>query len=206
MNFDFHPSLTLFINYAGILAFAMSGALKARSHTMDIFGGAILAFVSAYGGGTIRDILIGRFPVNWINDNYALLLVFVALVIVFLLKETGGRFELVIFITDAVGLGMFTAAGIQLSLQAGINPLYSLALGIITATFGGVVADVLANQTPYIMRKGEFYATACLLGGVAFLATGYVFADNDVAQLVCVIVVLLARIISRRMNLTLPHI
>ncbi|MFX5714054.1 TRIC cation channel family protein, partial [Acinetobacter baumannii] len=92
---------------------------------MDIFGGAVLAFATAYGGGTIRDLLIGIRPVNWINDYIALALVFSAVVITFLIKGSIHQYKRMIFITDAIGLGLFTAAGISISLQHGVNAVYA---------------------------------------------------------------------------------
>jgi hypothetical protein len=98
-----------FITYAGIFVFALTGAFKARSFKMDVFGGIVLAFVTAYGGGTLRDLFIGIRPVSWVNDNIALILVFAGTAFTFLLKENVNRFKRIIFYTDAIGLGLFTA-------------------------------------------------------------------------------------------------
>ena len=124
-----------FINYVGIFVFALTGAFKARAFKMDVFGGLVVAFATAYGGGTIRDLLIGIRPVNWINDRFALILVFSAAAITFLVKDHLNKFRRTIFVTDAIGLGMFTAAGIEVSLRAGVNDVYSLIMGVMTATF-----------------------------------------------------------------------
>ncbi|MEO7531049.1 MAG: TRIC cation channel family protein, partial [Sediminibacterium sp.] len=97
------------IMYCGIFIFAVTGALKARTHHMDIFGGAVIAFATAYGGGTIRDLLIGAHPVNWVNDYLALALVISAVIIVSFFDSNQIRFRKTIFFTDAIGLGMFTA-------------------------------------------------------------------------------------------------
>src|SRR5687768_8954509 len=147
-----------FITYAGIFVFALTGAFKARTYKMDVFGGIVLAFVTAYGGGTLRDLLIGIKPVNWMNDNIALILVFAGTTFTFLLKENVNRFKRTIFFTDAIGLGFFTAWGIEVAKLNGVNDVYSLALGVVTATFGGLIADVISNVVPDLLRKGELYA------------------------------------------------
>ena len=105
-----------YITYLGTFVFAIAGALKARTHQMDIFGALLLAFVTAYGGGTVRDVLIGVRPVGWLNDYVPLGLVVGAVILVFILKEKVGYARRTIFITDAIGLGLFTVLGIQKSL------------------------------------------------------------------------------------------
>lgn len=114
-------SFLQFITYAGTFVFALTGAFKARAYKMDVLGGLVVAFATAYGGGTIRDLLIGIRPVNWINDNVALILVFAGTAFTFLLKENVNRFQRTIFFTDAVGLGLFTTAGIEIALRNGLN-------------------------------------------------------------------------------------
>jgi uncharacterized membrane protein YeiH len=155
-----------YITYLGTFVFAIAGALKARTHQMDIFGALVLAFVTAYGGGTVRDVLIGVRPVGWLNDYVPLGLVVAAVILVFILKEKVGFARRTIFVTDAIGLGLFTVLGIQKSLEAGINSGYTIIMGAISATFGGLLADILSNQVPDLLKKGELYATACLVGGL----------------------------------------
>ncbi len=157
------------IIYTGIFVFAITGALKARTFHMDIFGAAVLAFVTAYGGGTIRDILLGIKPVNWVNDYFALSLVAGAVIIVSLVRKNISHFRRIIFITDAIGIGMFTAGGIERSLEHGVNSIYAVMMGVISATFGGLLADILSNTVPDLMKRGELYATVCLIGGIIYV-------------------------------------
>lgn len=194
------------ITYTGIFIFAMTGALKARTFNMDIFGGIVLAFITAYGGGTLRDLLIGIKPVNWINDNFALLLVFSGAAVTFFFKENISRFNRTIFFTDAIGLGLFTATGIQVSLNNGLNETYALAMGVITATFGGLIADVICNSVPALLKKGELYATACAVGGLCFLLISYFSSKADLNLFICVLIVVSLRIYSKRKRLMLPEI
>jgi uncharacterized membrane protein YeiH len=199
-------SFLQFITYAGTFVFALTGAFKARSYKMDVFGGIVLAFVTAYGGGTLRDLLIGIRPVNWINDNLALGLVFAGTAFTFLLKENVNRIKKTIFYTDAIGLGLFTAWGIEIALRNGLNDIYALVMGVITATFGGLIADVLCSAIPNLLKKGELYATACAIGGVVYLLLKQVSPENNINLTICVLVVVGIRIYSKRKRLMLPDI
>lgn len=194
------------ISYTGTFVFALSGALKARSHHMDIFGAAVLAFVTAYGGGTVRDVLLGIKPVNWINDYLALSLVTAAVFIVALLNSSMIKFRRAIFITDAIGIGLFTAAGIEVSLLHNVNSVYSVIMGVVTATFGGFIADVLSNTVPDLLKRGELYATACLAGGIIYICMKKAGISYNADLLVCVAIVVLIRVISKIKRLTLPEI
>jgi len=199
-------TLLQLITYAGIFVFALTGAFKARSFKMDIFGGIVLAFVTAYGGGTLRDLLIGVKPVNWINDNIALILVFAGTAFTFLLKENVNRFRRTIFYTDAIGLGFFTTWGIEVALHNGLNDIYSLIMGVITATFGGLIADILCSAIPNLLKKGELYATACAIGGGIYLLLKHVSLEYNTNLAICIIVVVGIRIYSKRKRLMLPDI
>ncbi len=199
-------TLLQFISYAGIFVFALTGAFKARTYKMDIFGGIVVAFVTAYGGGTTRDLLIGIHPVNWINDNVALLLVFSGTAFTFLLKENVKRFKRTIFFTDAVGLGLFTTVGIEVAQQNGLNSIYALVMGVITPTFGGLIADVFCNDVPNLFKRGELYATACAIGGGIYLLLKKTALTGDINLIICVVIVVAIRIYSKRKRLMLPEI
>jgi uncharacterized membrane protein YeiH len=194
------------ILYTGVFVFAIAGALKARTYHMDIFGAAVLAFVTAYGGGTIRDLLIGVRPVNWINDYFALSLVVGALVIVSLFKKNISHFRRIIFITDAIGIAMFTAGGIEKSLEYGVNSAYAVLMGVISATFGGLVADVLSNTVPDLLKRGELYATVCLFGGIVYVLLLKANVERNTDLVICVILIVVIRIISKVKRLKLPEI
>ena len=124
----------------------------------------------------------------------------------FLLKENVNRFKRTIFYTDAIGLGLFTAWGIEVALRNGLNDIYSLVMGVITATFGGLIADILCSAIPNLLKKGELYATACAIGGVVYLLLKQVSLDNNINLTICVLVVVGIRIYSKRKRLMLPDI
>lgn len=199
-------SLLAVITYMGVFVFALTGALKARTYKMDVFGGLVVAFATAYGGGTIRDLLIGFQPVNWINDNLALVLVFAGTAFTFLLKQNVRRFRRTIFFTDAAGLGLFTAAGIEIALRYGLNDVYALIMGVITATFGGLIADIFCNAVPNLFKRGDLYATACAAGGVIYLLLKKTTLPGNFTLTICVLAIIAIRIYSKRKQLMLPEI
>lgn len=194
------------ILYTGIFVFALTGALKARTHQMDIFGAAVVAFVTAYGGGTIRDLLIGVRPVNWVNDYLALGLVISAVLIISLLNTNLTRFRRTIFFTDAIGLGMFTAGGIEKSLTYGINDGYAVIMGVMSATFGGLLADIICGEVPNLLKRGELYATACAIGGVIYIILKNLGLEYNLGLFICVVIIVGIRILSKRKRLRLPEI
>lgn len=199
-------TLLQLISYIGIFIFALTGALKARAFRMDIFGGLVVAFVTAYGGGTLRDLLIGIKPVNWINDNVALLLVFAGTAITFLIKDHFNKFRRTIFFTDAIGIGLFTAAGIEVALLHGVNDIYAVVMGVTTACFGGLIADIFCNEVPTLFKRGELYATACTIGAIVYILLKNAGLNNNLNLVLCVLLVVALRIYSKRKRLMLPEI
>jgi len=193
------------ILYTGTFVFAVTGALKARAHKMDILGGTVLAFVTAYGGGTLRDLLIG-IRVGWINDNIPLLLVAAAVIAVFLFRQNILMFEKTIFFTDAIGLALFTAGGIEKSLAYGISDSYAVVLGVMSATFGGLIADLLSGRQPSLFQKGELFATASAIGGIIYILLKHLHVSANLSLSICVAAVVAVRVISRKKKIELPHI
>ncbi len=172
---------------------------------MDILGAGVLAFATAYGGGTIRDLLIG-IKINWVNDNLALSLVLSAVALVFLLRRNVNRFSRFLFFTDAIGLGMFTIAGIERSLANGLNDVYAVLMGVMSATFGGLLADMISNQVPALLKKGELYATVCGIGGVVYIILTKLPLHHDINLLICVVLVVSLRVLSKWKRIFLPEI
>jgi uncharacterized membrane protein YeiH len=122
------------------------------------------------------------------------------------LKENLNRFKRTIFYTDAIGLGLFTAAGIETSLVNGLNEIYALVMGVISATFGGLIADILCNAVPNLLKRGELYATACAIGGAVYLLLQQIQLEYNLNLFICVTIVVGIRIYSKRKRLTLPEI
>lgn len=155
----------------GLVAFATSGWLEAERRRMDAVGHFVLAFVAAFGGGTLRDLLIDRRPLFWIEHHGWVLVTFVAsLTVPWLVRRMAReRVERWIRWPDAIGLGLFAASGSALALDAGLPVFVAVMMGVITATFGGAIVDVLCNEVPRIFGRSELYATCAFAGGWAFV-------------------------------------
>jgi len=190
------------IEISGTVAFAVSGSFSAMQKRLDVFGVLIMGFVTAIGGGTIRDVLIGDTPVAWMRDYQLPLIILGTVVATILFKKYIKAFKITLFLFDALGLGLFTIIGIQKGLTAGLNPGVCIALGTITGCFGGVIRDILLNNIPLIFRK-EIYATACIIGGTGYLLLHDKINDN-INKLLAVVVVCAIRIVAVKYKLTLP--
>jgi uncharacterized membrane protein YeiH len=159
----------------GVAVFALSGALMAARKGMDPFGFALLATLTGVGGGTVRDLLIGIRPVFWVGDPIDVLVCLIVAEIVFILGPKrvawmeGGRQGLLLLWADALGLALFAVSGTAKALAAGVPALSAVALGTITATFGGIIRDIFAGTTPLVLRQ-EIYVTAAALGAAVMVA------------------------------------
>ncbi|MBB1140920.1 trimeric intracellular cation channel family protein [Myroides sp. WP-1] len=191
------------LDLLGTVAFAISGALAGRERKLDLFGMVILAFATAVGGGTIRDMMIGITPVFWLTDlNYfyaTFLGVFLALV--FYKRFTILRYSLFLF--DTIGIAVFTLIGIAKGMSVGLHPVFCIALGTITACFGGVIRDILANQIPIIFKK-EIYATACIFGGCVFYFLSHYHVNQEIVYLTTAGSVIILRLLAVRYKWSLP--
>ncbi len=193
------------IDILGTIAFAISGVLVALSKRMDPFGILIIATVTAVGGGTLRDVLIGETPVSWmLNLNYIyVILVSTVLTIIFKAKIDYLRKSLFLF--DTIGIGLYTVVGVEKGITAGLNPIICIALGTMSACFGGVIRDILCNEIPVIFRK-EIYATACILGGLTYFLVRKLPIDNNVVFIIAGLVVITVRLLAVRFKVTLPSL
>lgn len=165
-------TLLMAIEVGGVVAFATSGLIEAMRKRMDVVGVFSVAFVSAFGGGTVRDLLLDRRPLFWIeHEAYLWLVLAMALSaplwLPMALRETGARLMVV---ADALGLGLFAIAGTSIAQAAGMSPLVSALLGVATAIVGGVARDVLCNEIPQVYRDHRPYAVCALAGCAAYLA------------------------------------
>ncbi|MFB1002840.1 MAG: trimeric intracellular cation channel family protein [Bacteroidia bacterium] len=156
------------LNVIGVFVFAISGTLTAIDNGFDVVGASIIAFITALGGGTLRDILIGKTPVGWMLDANYLWIILGALLVSYLFKEYIQRLRKSMFIFDTIGIGVFTILGLQTTLEVGLNPAVAILMGVVSAVFGGVIRDVLSNIVPLIFRS-EIYASTCVAGGLVYL-------------------------------------
>ncbi len=190
------------IDYVGTLVFAISGVLAGVEKKFDLFGVIILAFVTAIGGGTVRDVLIGSTPVGWMTNEIYIYLILMAVPFCYFFKDKIIYLRQGFFLFDTLGIGLFTVLGLQKTLALGLSPLIALAMGVVSACFGGVIRDVLINEVPLIFRK-EIYASACLAGGITFLVSNYFLAEN-ISMIIAIATVIAIRILAIKRNWELP--
>ena len=187
----------------GTVAFAISGALAAIEKRYDIFGVIFVAFITALGGGTTRDIMLGITPVSWILDINYFYVVMAAVALTFLFSKKIMKWRKTLFLFDSIGLGVFTIAGMQKALSAGLSWELAIMMGVISATLGGIFRDVFNNEKPLILHK-EIYATACFAGGLFIALLTWLGIDAMVSIPVTIITIILIRILAVRYHWSLP--
>ena len=196
-------SLFNILDMLGTIAFAISGALSAMNRRLDPFGIFIIAFVTAIGGGTIRDILVGNNPVTWMENTVYVYLIGIVTIFAIIFRNKLNYLKKSLFLFDTIGLGVFTITGVETGIVNGLDPIISVALGAMSGTFGGVIRDILCNEIPVIFRK-EIYATACLIGALVYVTLYDLNVDADIIYLVTSLIVIGIRILAVKYHLTLP--
>ncbi len=193
------------IDILGTIAFAISGVLVALSKKMDPFGILIIAFVTAIGGGTLRDLLIGDTPVSWMQNLTYTYVIIAATVLAIVLKSKIDYLRKSLFLFDTIGIGLYTVVGVEKGISAGLSPIICIALGTISACFGGVIRDILCNEIPVIFRK-EVYATACIIGGLTYFLVRELPVDNNWVFIIAGVVVITIRLLAVRFKISLPSL
>lgn len=192
------------IDILGTFAFAVSGAFLAMQKRLDPFGVLVLSFVTAIGGGTLRDMMIGNLPVSWLRNETSMVVILIGAVATMLFGRYLRQLTTTLFLFDALGLGLFTITGIELALEKDLSRGACIGLGTITACFGGVIRDVLLNDVPMLFRK-EIYALACITGGIIFLLFRETAINNDVSIILCILIIFAIRVIAVRYKISLPQ-
>lgn len=190
------------LDIIGTLVFAISGVLTAIDSDFDVVGASIIGMVTAVGGGTLRDILIGQTPVGWMTDLNYLWTIIAALFLSYLFKKHILKLRKSMFFFDTIGIGLFTILGLQKTLSLGLEPTIAILMGIVSAVFGGIIRDVLTNKVPLIFRN-EIYASACLAGGLVFLGLEQVLDNHTINTLISMLTVVIIRYLSVRNNWSL---
>ncbi|MEO1163436.1 MAG: trimeric intracellular cation channel family protein [Chloroflexota bacterium] len=152
----------------GTVVFAMTGSLVARDKNMDVFGVVVIATVTAVGGGTLRDVILGTTPVFWVNDPNYISVAILGVILTVILIRLNWLPNRPLLIADAFGLALFTVIGTQAALDVGVDWQIAIIMGIMSSVAGGVIRDILSSEIPLILRH-EIYATASLCGAVAYL-------------------------------------
>lgn len=193
------------IDILGTFSFAVSGAFFAMEKKLDPFGVLILSFVTAIGGGTLRDIMIGNLPVGWLRDGTATIVIFMGAIGSMFFSQWLKKINATLFLFDALGLGLFTIIGIEKGMEMNFSMGVCIALGTITASFGGVIRDVLLNHVPLIFRK-EIYALASITGGLIYYLLTQTALNDDAAKIICILLILVIRLLAVKYKLSLPVI
>jgi len=192
------------IDILGTFSFAVSGAFLAMQKKLDPFGVLVLSFVTAIGGGTLRDMMIGNLPVGWLRNETATIVIFSAAITTMFFGRFLKQFTTTLFLFDALGLGLFTIIGIELAIDKHFSIGVCIALGTVTACFGGVIRDVLLNDVPLLFRK-EIYALACIGGGLAYFLLKKINLDENISKIFCIGLIFTIRVLAVRYKLSLPR-
>ena len=195
-------NIALILDYIGTFAFAISGIRLASGENIDLFGAYVVGLLTAVGGGTIRDLLLGLTPFWLVTSSYVLITL-VALLIVIVFRKNLVRMSNQIFLYDAIGLGFFTIVGMEKAMMLGFPFWVALIMGVITGSFGGLLRDISLNQVPLILRK-DIYAMASVAGGLVYGILAFIGVQHVLVQVIGVSVVIATRILSVKYHLSLP--
>ncbi|MGB3606880.1 MAG: trimeric intracellular cation channel family protein [Psychroserpens sp.] len=193
------------VDILGTIAFAISGVLVALDKRMDAFGVLIIAFVTAVGGGTLRDVMVGVEPVSWMSNMTYVYVIIGSSIFAVLLRNKINYLRRSLFLFDTIGIGLYTVVGIETGMVAGLHPIICIALGTMTACFGGVIRDILCNEIPVIFRK-EIYATACILGGFTYFLLRKFVADTNFIFVIAGLIVIITRLLAVKLKISLPSL
>lgn len=196
--------LLYFLDLAGTAVFALSGVLLASKLRMDPFGMLVLATVTAIGGGTIRDAVLGATPVFWITNDLYLWVILGTYVLSFFLLRCSWKLPwYTLPVADAIGLAVFVAIGVDKSLSFGSSAMVAVLMGTLTGCGGGIIRDVLAREIPLVLQK-EVYATACIAGGTVHTLLLANSSSAQIASVAGMITTLAIRLAAIRWQFSLP--
>lgn len=185
----------------GTVVFAITGSLVAKQKQLDLFGVVILALVTALGGGTLRDILLGHLPVFWISRPEIIIVCVVAALFTFSMSDKIPFPRRTLLLSDAIGLATFSVIGAQNAIDS--HPLIAVIMGGITGTAGGMIRDLLSDEIPVILHR-DIYATAAMLGAGVFILLHHMQVGDNMALFLGALVTLLIRLFAIRRRWNLP--
>lgn len=189
----------------GTYVFAISGVLATDERDRNWFGAAFTGFITAIGGGSLRDVLLGSYPLVWVQDINLLYAILLGVVTTLFFFRWVVRFERVMPLFDMAGIALFTIVGVEKSLSLGVRPEIAAMMGVFSAVMGGVIRDTLTNKRPIIFSR-EIYATACLAGAAVYLLLDSWDVSRNINFFVSGGIIVLIRALSIRFNILLPAI
>ena len=190
---------------AGTFFFAISGVLATEDKDRNWFGVSFTAFVTAIGGGSLRDMLLGSYPLVWIGDVYFLYAIIAGLIAASIFFKSLIKLRRTMLLFDMVGIALFTIVGVEKGLSLGVKPEIAAIMGMFTAVMGGVIRDTLTNKTPIIFEK-EIYATACLAGAILYLILHSLSVPRNINIPISSALIILIRILAIKFHLELPRL
>lgn len=192
------------LEIVGTGLFAISGSLAANEKSKpDWFGVTFIGFITSIGGGSLRDILLGAYPLTWVKDVNFLYAVFIGILLASIFYSSFLKLRKSFFIFETLGIAMFTIIGCEKAMSYGVNPLIAAIMGMFSAVMGGVLRDVLTNEIPVIFKK-EIYATACLAGAFLYLLLDYLNVERNINILLAMSLIFVIRVIAVKYNISLP--
>ncbi len=195
------------IELLGVFAFAFTGIIEARKKGMDVVGVYSVSMITAFGGGTVRDVLINHYPLYWVtHSSQAILLLLFAIAATPIATHVfeNPRVTMVVLLFDALGLGLFSAVGANLAHQHGCDFFIATLFGVVTAVFGGIFRDIICNEIPNVFRRNELYASCSVVGSLTFLTCLAAGLATLPATLICIALTLLLRGLSLKYQIRLP--
>ncbi|MEO9872658.1 trimeric intracellular cation channel family protein [Ekhidna sp.] len=198
-------TILYFIDILGTMVFAISGALAGRDKKLDFFGIAAVGLITAIGGGTVRDVLLGSTPVGWMEDLIYLTMIGSGIIISLLFGKAVLKLRRTFFMFDTVGIAVFTVLGLQKALNLGVHPVIAIMMGMVSAVFGGVLRDIVCNEIPLIFRK-EIYALTCLCGGILYVILDRLSVEQIINTIITVSFIMIFRVMAVKFKWKLPDI
>ena len=195
------------IEVIGIFAFALSGILEARKKGMDLVGVYVVGMVTAFGGGTLRDLVLDRHPLFWVEHyGYPVILLFLSFLAGFIVRQLTEHVRVMtaVLVLDALGLGLFAASGASVAHQAGTHPFIASLIGVMTGVFGGVMRDIICNEIPYVFQRTELYATCAFAGAWSYLLVIGTLGGEFAAVMSCIALTFVLRMFAIRYKIRLP--
>lgn len=199
--------MTLFqlLDFTGTVAFAASGAIAGARKNLDLYGICFLAFMTAVGGGTVRDAFLGRVPPFSFTDiNYFILSIVTAIAVFAFYKHMKKTYAMLVWF-DALGLGVFNVIGLTIALESGVSYFGAICFGVITGTGGGMIRDVLISEIPFVLKR-EVYATACIFAGLLFCLLHYFQVNLQINMAVSSFILFAVRMIAVKKDIHVPRI
>ena len=196
-------NLIVWLDFIGTMVFAISGVLTAAEKKLDLFGASVIGVVTAVGGGTTRDLLLGITPVTWLSSPIYMYVIIAGVIIAILFRRILATLRRTLFLFDTIGIAVFTVIGLEKALNLGVHPAAAVVMGMTTAVVGGVIRDTLNNDLPLIFHR-EIYATACITGALVYLLLRWLGLEPALIQLITVVVIISIRLLSIYFNWSMP--